>query len=319
MSTTRNQLIKLIEQGTIPVEKVSEALKVTHIQPNEKDWRHFIDLFLLSLGGLALAFSLIFFIAYNWNEIGRYAKFGLVEVAMVLAITVYWRFNKHAMISKISLLCASILLGVLMAFYGQTYQTGADPWQLFFNWALLMLPWAFISRFAALWLVWLGLINTAIILYHQAFPALHWFLIGSDSITLWQFFIFNTLALIIWELLAKSKDWLAKDWAIRLVAVASGLPITWLAVGAAFNHENLLALVVWLVSLSLLYFYYRKIKPDLFMLAGGCLSAIFVTMAFLIDITPNSADQFFILSLSLIAMGGAATAWLKKVHQELSS
>ncbi len=42
---------------------------------------------------------------------------------------------------KAALLLATLLLGVFLALFGQTYQTGADPWQLFANWALLILPW----------------------------------------------------------------------------------------------------------------------------------------------------------------------------------
>jgi len=32
---------------------------------------------------------------------------------------------------------STILVGVLLALVGQTYQTGADTWQLFFYWAIL--------------------------------------------------------------------------------------------------------------------------------------------------------------------------------------
>ena len=67
------------------------------------------------------------------------------------------------------LLSAMILVGGLMALFGQTYQTGADPWQLFFNWALLVFPWVLISRFHVMWLVWLGLLNLSVHQYFQVF------------------------------------------------------------------------------------------------------------------------------------------------------
>ncbi len=40
---------------------------------------------------------------------------------------------------------------ILLAVYGQTYQTGADPYELFFGWAILIIGWVAISRFAPLW------------------------------------------------------------------------------------------------------------------------------------------------------------------------
>ena len=63
------------------------------------------------------------------------------------------------------LLIASIITGSLLALFGQIYQTGADTWQLFFAWAILITPWVVIARFPALWLLWLGLINAFLLLY----------------------------------------------------------------------------------------------------------------------------------------------------------
>jgi hypothetical protein len=37
-------------------------------------------------------------------------------------------------------LLALLNIGGLFAYFGQTYQTGADPWQLFSLWAALSLP-----------------------------------------------------------------------------------------------------------------------------------------------------------------------------------
>ena len=43
---------------------------------------------------------------------------------------------------RIALLGLLALLGIggLFAYFGQTHQTGADPWQLFALWAALVLP-----------------------------------------------------------------------------------------------------------------------------------------------------------------------------------
>src|SRR5699024_841252 len=126
--------------------------------------RGFIDRLLLWLGGLALACSVLFFIAYNWADMGRFFRFGLVEGALVAAIAAYWKADGRGVTAQVSLIVATLLLGVLLALFGQVYQTGADSWQLFFYWALLMAPWALIGRLAVLWVFWLGLINLTILL-----------------------------------------------------------------------------------------------------------------------------------------------------------
>ncbi len=115
MFSPRNQIIELVKQGAIPVEKTADALAVAGVAPDGPAWRRFIDGLLLWLGGLALAFAVLFFTAYNWQDIGRFAKFGMVEAAMVLGVGVYWKCGDGAVAGKVALLAATILLGVLLA------------------------------------------------------------------------------------------------------------------------------------------------------------------------------------------------------------
>ena len=320
MISPRNQIIELIEQGTILPEKIGAALTFAKVAPDGRSWRTFIDHLLLCLGGLALAFAVVFFIAFNWDEIGRFAKFGMVEGLIILAIVAYCKFDAHAVTSKVALLVATIFLGVLLALYGQTYQTGADPWQLFFNWALLMLPWALIGRFPVIWIVWVVLINTAIVLYHQTFRGAFGLMFSSTNEMLWVVFSFNTLVLIAWEFLAERWHWLSERWAIRLLAVGSGLPIAWLVLYSIFDHRetSYLPMLVWAIWLALIYFVYRRIRPDLFMLAGGCLSGITITVSFLGKhmLKNGNPGSFLFIALLVIGMGAGAAFWLKSIHQE---
>lgn len=323
MSTPRSLLTEYIEQGLIPAEKINTALKATKITPDGKSWRLFIDHLLLWLGGLALAFAVMFFIAYNWHDIGRFAKFGMVEGVIILAIAAYCKFEIQTAASRVSLFIAAISLGVLLALYGQTYQTGADPWQLFFNWALLILPWALIARFPAIWILWVTLINISIILYYRTFPGFFGFLFSSETGMLWLTFLFNTFVLVVWEFLATTRHWLSQRWAIRLLAVGSGISLTWLVLFSIFDYQTISASrassgLVWILWLVSMYTIYRKIRPDLFMLAGSCLSGITITVSFFGKhlFKHGDAGAFLLLALLVIAMGGGAAIWLKHVHQE---
>ena len=322
MASKRNQIIDLIEQGRIPAEKINDALAVTKVFPEGREWLRFIDQLLLWLGGMAISFAAMFFIAYNWDDLGRFAKFGMVEVLIIFAILAYWKLDVHTVGAKVTLLMATIFLGVLLALYGQTYQTGADPWQLFFNWALLMLPWAIIGRFPAIWVLWVALINLSIVLYSMTFRSSIWFMFDSDVGTLWLLFAFNTIALATWELLSNKWQWLAERWAVRLLAIAGGVSITWLAIFAIFDrHMSMLPGVVWPIWMVCMYFIYRKIRPDLFMLAGAALSGIVVTTCFFAKhlLKNGDAGAFLFIALIVIGMGAGAAIWLRNIHREFQS
>ena len=319
MRTHRSQIIELIDQGVIPPDKVDAALVAAQVEPKGADWRTFIDQLLLWLGGLALAFSVLFFIAYNWDGMGRITKFGMVQGIIILAIVAYWLLDEYTTASRVSLMVATLNLGVLLALYHQSYQTGADPWQLFVGWALLMLPWAFIGHFAAIWIVWVVLMNIAIFLYYQAFQNIIWIGFGPKEM-LWLIFLFNTIVVVIWESMAIRLHNLSPRWAIRLVAMGSGFSMTWIVMSAIFDPRDAgeflgLAWAGWLV---LLYVGYRHLRFDLFMLTGVCLSVIVVSVTYLGDTLLDdwTPGGFLLLALVVTGMGAGSTFWLKHIHQE---
>ncbi len=320
MRAQRKQIIEYIEHGNIAAKNIAAALRVAKITPDASAWLLFIDHLLLWVGALALGFSSLFFIAYNWTELGRFSKFALIELLMVAVIALYWIRGNNSMLGKVCLLLASLFLGVLLALYGQTYQTGADHWLLFFYWALLMLPWAIIARFPAIWLLWLLLLNLSMILYHNSFHSLFSVALSSDQGLIWLLFLFNTLSLITLEYLANIYPWLTERWMLRLIAVASGSTITSLVLQSIFERHDsdFLPALIWFTFIATLFFVYRRIKADLFMLAGACLSGIMVIITFMAKylLDDFEAAGFLFLAVMVIALGCASAIWLKKVHKE---
>ena len=176
--------------------------------PRPHEWFSFFDKALLIIGVVALALSVLFFIAYNWLYMGKITKFALVEGILIISILAYAFLAikrpqslhkkshdknafgrpstnrvslntdslnnklsyKNQLIEQILLLFASLMTGALLALFGQVYQTGADTWQLFFSWAVLIIPWVFLARMPAIWLLFLGLINLAISSYLPLSP-----------------------------------------------------------------------------------------------------------------------------------------------------
>lgn len=321
MQTPRNRLTALIEQGGIPEEKIPDAIDAGGLHPDEKEWRRFSDRLLLWSGGLSLAFSLMFFIAYNWSRIGHLFKFAMVEICIILAVAVYWKTEKKSSAAKVSLMAATICLGVLLALYGQTYQTGADPWELFFNWALLMLPWAVIGRFPAIWVLWLFLINLSVTLYFNTFGSFFRFLSGETALY-WYIFIINTCALAVWEVAANRWEWLRERWPVRLLISAGASTLTLLVLLFILDDDGSgTSLLIWVFWLAGLYLVYRKQHLDLFMLSAGCLSGIVIVTTFvgkhiLDDGEPGS---FLLLAILVAGMGAGAAFWLNSINREVRS
>ena len=72
----------LIQQWTaqekIPPDKVKQAFHLAEITPTPFSWFHFLDKLLLANGGGLLMVGVIFFFAFNWQEITRFYKFQLL-------------------------------------------------------------------------------------------------------------------------------------------------------------------------------------------------------------------------------------------------
>ena len=208
MTQSRRTIEQLLNQGTLPTEKADTSALLLDVYPSKRTWLQFFDKALLIVGGVALVLSLVFFIAYNWLYMDKMGKFALVEGALAITIALYVALSfrqRFAFIRQLLLLIASIITGSLLALFGQVYQTGADTWQLFFGWAVLILPWVIIARFPALWLLWLGLINTVILFYIDTSL---FFGIDYYYQDFWQFTVItviNVIAFYLWLICFEDK------------------------------------------------------------------------------------------------------------------
>lgn len=237
---------------------------------------------------------------------------------MLLAVGAAWKLGLDRIAGQAALLTATLLAGALLALVGQTYQTGADPYELFTVWALAVTPWAVVGRFASLWLVWIGLLNTAVWLYFKTFDGVFGMIFTSED-AWWTLFALNTLALCAWQLAHwRGVSWLQQRWPLRLLATASGVMLTMLAVWALFDSKNMAALPVYLIWCGVGYYVYRHRMLDVFMLAGGVLSGIVVITSFLSKhfLKFDSAPAFLLIGMLVIGLSAAGGFWLKKVAAE---
>jgi uncharacterized membrane protein len=120
---------------------------------------------LAAISALLLGAGLVCWVAANWSNFGRPLQFGILE-AMVLVPCL-----GAALLPRLRIglaLFAFIAIGALFAYYGQTYQTGADPWQLFALWSALGLPLVIVVRAEVLRVAWVIVTMTAIGLWSNS-------------------------------------------------------------------------------------------------------------------------------------------------------
>ena len=328
MSQPRRTIEHLLKQGILPLTHANDAAIHLQVYPSKRSWLVFFDKAMLIIGAIALVLSLVFFIAYNWINMGKMGKFALVEGALVVTIALYVALSfrrRFQLIRQLLLLIASVITGSLLALFGQVYQTGADTWQLFFGWAVLIIPWVIIARFPALWLLWLGLINTGLILYFgiMDFAFVSYFYEGVLQIAVLA--AVNFVALNLWLVfidrqppsVARSRFNSELDWSAYVVGLLSSYFITYLAILYVFDDANILmtliTLLLWMSWCGFMVWRFYWYRINLLMLTYLCGSVIVVVMFWAGKLFLDNFDMggFLILALLLIGMSSAAVVWLR--------
>ncbi|AVT49877.1 DUF2157 domain-containing protein [Shewanella baltica] len=349
MSQIKSQVCGWVEQGHITQEQANTLYRQVTELPDASSWRGLIANLLLWFGALSFASGVIFFFAYNWQSLGRFAKFGLIEVAIVLAIGAFaWLYYRANSLSAAShshshsnqsndsrfggttangvLLAASVLVGGLLALVGQTYQTGADPWQLFALWALVILPFAWVAGFDGLWLLLVGLINLSIGIFLDSFSHLWGAFLDEQG----QLLIFICLNLAIYYAFVFLDRNVVGRWHAPILEYACSLfamgcftwLITWLIFDDFFKGDGFSTGVIsgYLAHLVLGFVIFRYRLPRIYPLALGGFSLIAVGAALLIRLMFEDNDPiggFLFIGLYIILASTGLSIWLKELSRKL--
>ncbi len=207
-------LHQLVRRFNLEAAQARQLWQMSQLHARPPALRGWLEGALAAVAALLLGAGLVFWVAANWPEQTRTFKFNALQAAVLLPALAALALPR---LRTACLLLATLALGALLAFVGQTYQTGADPWQLFAAWAALALPWVLAARRALLWAAWLLLAALALALwglplelarYELAHPRLQ-------------------LALAGWALL------LALPWLLTWLGLAPSRHAHWLAGGRA--------------------------------------------------------------------------------------
>lgn len=154
-------IFKLAESGELTADELVRAAQDSPLRPARQAWLLAADRLLAFAGVALLASALIFFFAWNWPDLHRFAKLSLAVAALSACAGTAAMCSPLGTVYRAALFGACLFTGALLALIGQIYQTGADPWELFAAWAALMLPFVLLARSSASWALWLAVGNVA--------------------------------------------------------------------------------------------------------------------------------------------------------------
>lgn len=307
MTKIEREDIQIITRHSNWSEKNIDNILKKNIYSDKESWYTFLRLFFISLGVGFTTAGIIFFFAYNWADLHKFIKIGLIEGLIIISILIIL-FSKISLdVKNILLTGTSILVGVLFAVFGQIYQTGANAYDFFLGWTMFITIWVLVSNYAPLWLVFITLLNTTLILYSQQ-VAHDW----SEVFLFTLLFIINILFLITFLFRKKINNKIkCPIWFLNLIALAS-VSFSTMGIVIGIFDENQTSLYVLIVIAAVLYgigiTYGLKVKSG-FYLSIIPFSIIVIISAILIKLS-DDAGMFFFISLFVI---GSVTLVIKNL------
>jgi len=308
------------DSGALDQSGYRRALLALHLMPDAERWRRLSALLLLTGGILCLLAGTLMIFAANWIAWSRLMRIGIAEAGWLALLTWAFLVRPDSDSRCWALFAVATMSGIWLAVIGQTYQTGADTWQLFSLWAALALPWALLANFAPLWGLWILIASLALVFSHTT--ALRWSLFDSANLPLIGFWL-ATLSL------AERLQSVAAPWTARILPRLLGLGLTLLLTIQAsmvlagahqrvFNlssvTSNAVILTLWLAYIvAALRFYLRR--RDLLLLALPLFSIWGAVLA-LVSRSAFGGDWLYRAAILAIVGLGAITWWLHARYQE---
>jgi len=307
MTKIKREDIQIIARHSNWSEQSIDSTLKKDIYSDQQSWNKFLRLFFISLGVGFTTAGIIFFFAYNWADLHKFTKIGLIEGLIVVAILVVL-FSKVSLdIKNILLTGTSMLVGVLFAVFGQVYQTGANAYDFFLGWTMFIAIWVLVSNFAPLWLLFITLINTTVLLYSQQ-VAHDW----SEVFVCTILFIINIIFLVVSLIGKKYNNQIRPPvWFSNLIALAA-VSCSTIGIVTGIFDKNQTFVFVLIITAAVLYaigVQYGLKEKRAFYLAIISFSIIIIISALFIKLS-DEAGMFFIVSLFVV---GSVTLVIKNL------
>ncbi len=206
-------------------EEIKQTLQ-SEVYTGKSDWIKFLNILLLGLGVAFCISGIIFFFAFNWDEMPEAVKIGLVEVLIVASVSIALFSRFTPVIKSIIMTGAALLVGALFGVFGQIYQTGANAYDFFLAWTVFIALWAFAVNFPPLWLVFMTLVNITVWMYYD--QVADWEKLTRNNIL----FLINSGFLVVYETLYRKK--IIKNRPVWLNYIVTLATVTLISSGVIF-------------------------------------------------------------------------------------
>lgn len=309
---TLDDIWHLADKGFLASAKwvrVIEAIR------DDASWRLWAYRIIYAIGVAHILAGIIFFFAYNWADLTKEIKFALLYLGIVTSFVLWWISGPDSQIGKSAGIGATVLTGVLMAVFGQIYQTGADAHDLFVAWAVLTLPWAIISKSPMHLLVWALIANVAFALFSGQVMHQVWG-VEEKYIMLLQAGL-NALLLTALTFGARKSPFIMSQWlvgALVLGIIVSLTGASWSISDALFHKASpfiksgleLIAVIALQVSA---FWVFRRKMEDVFastIALASLISTFVVLIMSLLERIVGSYNAFALLLTAIVVAGASA-------------
>ena len=287
-------------------------------------WQRYLNLLFLLLTVGFLTSGVITLIAANLDYFSDLAKiYGLqtlLVVTVVLGIYCFIRESRRQATEKLKwktysiFFVVSVLIGGLFALVGQTYQTGADVWQLFAVWTLCQLPFLLLFPNVASALLFAATANVAFYLFNEQ----------NAYNSMCYAVLINAGLLVISELFSKAfhdQHWriLPKVFLVLTFASLFGLIVIYDVYFYAYawgelGRSPLSSLLIAIPALITLYVYH-KYRFDFINLIISVI-ALLGAYCFLASLLIRGVEEGVVLGLIGFTFTVMAIKWLVKLYKQ---
>ncbi len=328
----RRDLDALAAHHRLPGPAIEALFELAAARPTREEDLRLLRRGLGLSGVLSLSAGVVFFVAANWAAIGIFGRFALLQALLVAAGATALARPPPERTGKLALLAAFILTGALLALHGQTYQTGADAYELFLAWAGLGLPIVVAAGWSVGWGAWVLVVDLALALLCGWLPGVHvlWALLGVWGFTAPVLFAAATLVnLALWaaceaaagtRLAAMAAPWLAR----LLVGTAAGFGAWGAVADIVFSSDpggrlgyaqtgggGLLAMVLLASAVAVAWHTLRR-RRDVFPVAALAAAVVAIGTALIIRALGGGSGleaMFLVVSTWLVA-SSTASGWV---------
>lgn len=293
----------------------------------QRDWQTWIPRVLLIIGAVLVLAGIVFFLAFNWAAMPAFYKFGLIEISVIGCVLGAWKCKLDSLAGKAFSVAAAILVGVFLAVFGQVYPTGAEAYNLFGAWALLISVWVIVSRARAMWLLWIMLWNITLVTYWDSSHA--WMRWDEVAVAL-SLAGLNAGFLVLAECSERfGWRWVRAGWlrGILVLAIFGALLLPIISIIFSWRMSwTIESLLLSAAALAATYYYYRFKTPDLFALATVMLFVCILLSSFIFrfltrGFSSHVPEAFPVLFAGILIVGIFATAAfvLRSISRDMPS